>query len=64
MTSTNARFTLCGIDLNVEITPLPNLNIVVETSLTNQPIFVVPFKFFNNFFLLRESLLLILFIEF
>jgi hypothetical protein len=34
MTSTNA--TLTHIDLNVEITHLPNLNIDVETSLTNQ----------------------------
>ena len=25
--------------MNVEITPLPNLNTVVETTLTNQPIF-------------------------
>jgi len=39
MTSTNARFTLCDIDLNGEITPLPYLNIDVEISLTNQPIF-------------------------
>jgi len=34
MTSTNARFIMCDIDLKVEITPLPNLNIDVETSLT------------------------------
>jgi len=40
MASTNVRFTPCDIDLNVEITPLRDLNIVVETSLTNQPIFV------------------------
>jgi len=30
---------MCDIDLKVKITPLPDLNIVVETSLTNQPIF-------------------------
>jgi hypothetical protein len=36
MTSTNA--TLTHIDLNVEITHLPNLNIDVETLLTNQSI--------------------------
>jgi len=33
MTSTNTRFALCDINLNVEITPLPDLSIVVETSL-------------------------------
>jgi hypothetical protein len=26
MASTNVRFTSCDIDLNVEITPLPDLN--------------------------------------
>jgi hypothetical protein len=36
MTSTNATFT--HIDLNVEITLLPDLNIDDETSLTNQSI--------------------------
>jgi len=40
MASTNVRFTPCDIDLNVEITPLPYLNIGVDTSLTNKPIFV------------------------
>ena len=30
---------MCDIDLKVKITPFPDLNIVVETSLTNQPIF-------------------------
>jgi len=45
MASTNVRFTLCDIDLNVEITPLRDLNIDVETSLTNQPIL---FKFEDN----------------
>jgi len=39
MASTNVRFTLCDIDLNVEITLLPNLNIDAEISLTNQTIF-------------------------
>jgi len=34
MTSTNVRFTLFDIDLNVEITFLQYLNIDVETSLT------------------------------
>jgi hypothetical protein len=37
MTSTNATFT--HIDLNVEITHLPDLNIDIEISLTNQSIF-------------------------
>jgi hypothetical protein len=46
--STNARFTLCDIDLNVEIIPLPYLNIVVETSLTNQPIFGIKESKENN----------------
>jgi len=39
MAVTNVRFTSCDIDLKVKITLLPNLNIVVEKSLTNQPIF-------------------------
>jgi len=33
MTSTNVRFTPCDIDLNVEITPLPNLNIDVHRTI-------------------------------
>jgi len=40
MTLTNVRFiSSCNIDLKVKITLLPYLNIVVEASLTNQPIF-------------------------
>jgi len=48
MTSTNVRFALCDIDLNVEITPLPDLNIVVETPLTNQPIFDLEESYEDN----------------
>jgi hypothetical protein len=39
MVLTNVRFTPCDTDLKVKITPLRDLNIVVETSLSNQPIF-------------------------
>jgi len=53
MASTDARFTLCDIDLNGEVTPLPDLNIDVETSLTNQHIFVTKFCF--NLKIIRKN---------
>ena len=48
MAITNVRFTPCDIDLKVKIILLPNLNIDVETSLTNQPIFKFGESYENN----------------
>jgi len=45
MTRANTKFTLCDIDLSINNIHLPNLNIVVETSLINQQNFV--FKITN-----------------
>jgi len=45
MTPANTKFTLCDIDLSVNIIPLSDLNTGAETSLTNQQSFV--FKITN-----------------
>jgi len=48
MTSTNARFTLWDIYLNVETTPLPYLNTDVQSSITKQLLRILFIEFYYS----------------
>lgn len=63
MTSANTKFTLCDIELSVNIIHLPNLNICVETSLINQQSFVFKITNFVKKIKLSKFISLISFIE-